>query len=98
MEVIKTVKNKKRILLNHDFARAIEENGFITLYIKMRNGQWAVQAPYAADLRGAIGALTLAVDCLAGKVMLTTVTTLDERDFQLKALESIEIKALEGRQ
>jgi len=94
--MLKEMKQKKSVLLNHQFVRVVEENGFYNLYIKMRNGQWACQAPYAADLRGAIAALTLAVDIMAGKILLTDVTTLDERDFMAKQIDSIEIKAIEG--
>lgn len=86
----------RKILLNHDFAKAVEENGQITLYIKLANGEYAVQAPYPADLRGAIGALTLALDVLAGKIMLGTTVRLNESDFRPENFDAMEVLAIEG--
>lgn len=87
---MKATTGKKRILLNHDLCRIVEENGTVTLLMKMADGRWAVQAPYENNLRGQIGALTLALDVLAGKIMLGTTTTLDERDFDDTKLKAIE--------
>lgn len=75
------MKNRK-VILNTELVRAVSENGKILLYIRMANGQWAVQRPYDADLRGQIGALTLAIDALAGKIILTETIQLDEREFK----------------
>lgn len=71
----------KKVILNTELVRAVSERGQITLYIRMGDGQWAVQRPFDADLRGQIGALTLAIDALAGKIILTGTTSLDEKDF-----------------
>lgn len=90
---MKQAKEQKRIILNHDFAKAVEENGQITLYIKMANGQYAVQAPYPADLRGAIGALQLALDVMAGKIMLGGTTTLNENMFKFENQTAVEVEA-----
>lgn len=59
-----------KIIMNHSMVRVIERDNTYVLSIRMRDGQWAVQQPYPADQRGIIGALTLAVDVLAGKVLL----------------------------
>jgi hypothetical protein len=86
MNSVQTAKPAKpqprKILLNHDLCRVVEENGKFTLYVKMANGSYAVQRPYDADLRGAIGALTLALDVLAGKIILGGVVQLNESEFQ----------------
>jgi len=99
-EAMKQPKDSKRIILNHDFAKVVEENGAITLYVKMANGQYAVQAPYPADLRGAIGALTLALDVLAGKIMLGGTVALNENEFKYgnqTAMEAEPIRVLNGK-
>lgn len=75
------MKTKRQIVLNTELVRAVSENGELTLFIRMANGQWAKQRPYSADLRGQIGALTLAIDALAGKIILTEPVILDDRDF-----------------
>lgn len=68
-----------KIVLNTELVRAIEDKGALTVYIRMADGRWAVQRPYAADLRGQIGALTLAIDALAGKIILQDAVHMDER-------------------
>lgn len=93
---MKTFKPQKRVLLNHDLCKIIEENGKTVLYIKMGTGEFAVQRPYETDLRGQISALQLALDVLSGKIILGNTVQLDERDFQGKTLESIETKKLIG--
>lgn len=70
-----------KVMLNTELVRAVIEKGQCKVYIRMANGQWAVQRPYDADLRGQIAALTLAIDALAGKIILTEAVQLDERDF-----------------
>lgn len=87
-----TVKNTGRtVILNTELVRAISENGQINLFIRMANGQWAVQRPYDADLRGQIGALTLAIDALAGKIILQDTVQLDERDFAPQTKQTVDV-------
>jgi hypothetical protein len=83
--------NEKKIILNTELVRAVSENGQITLFIRMIDGKWAKQQPYSADLRGQIGALTLAIDALAGKIILTETVLLDDRDFEVPKPNTIEI-------
>lgn len=95
MNSLKTFKPQpKKILLNHQFCKVVEENGQFILYVKMANGKYAVQAPYPADLRGAIGALTLALDVLAGKIQLGTTVELNESEFNPENQHAVEIMAL----
>lgn len=84
--------SRKVILLNTELVRAVSEHGEITVYIRMANGQWAVQRPYTADVRGQIGALTLAIDALAGKIILTETVKLDDREFEAPKRETVEIQ------
>jgi len=70
-----------KVMLNTELVRAVIEKGQCKVFIRMADGKWAVQRPYDADLRGQIAALTLAIDALAGKIILTEVVQLDERDF-----------------
>jgi hypothetical protein len=88
---VKDIKNKKRIILNHELCRIVEDQGKVTLYIRMADGKFAVQRPYDGDLRGLIGAMTLAIDVLAGKIMLGTVAVLDASEFEseINKIESI---------
>jgi hypothetical protein len=83
-----------KIMLNTELVRATVEGGKINLYIRMTNGQWAMQRPYDADLRGQISALTLALDALAGKIILTETVQLDERDFAEPKAPTIEVSRL----
>jgi hypothetical protein len=64
-----------KVILNHPMVRIVENEKDHTyeLSIHMRDGGWVKQAPYPADQRGVIGALTLALDVLAGKVLLMGV-------------------------
>ena len=95
MNSLKPFKAKpKKILLNHEFCKVVEENSQFILYVKMANGSYAVQAPYPADLRGAIGALTLALDVLAGKIQLGTTVQLNESEFSAENHGAVEIMAL----
>lgn len=80
----------KKTLLNHELCKIIIEDGKTQLFIKMQDGRFAVQRPYENDLRGHIGALQLALDVLSGKIILGTVTTLDESAFSEKNLGALE--------
>ncbi len=60
-------------ILNHDMVKVVEENNSLVVKIRMRDGRWALQAPFEANQRGIIGALTLSLDVLAGKIMLMGV-------------------------
>lgn len=62
-----------KIVLNHPMVRVAESNGEYHLSIRLRSGAWVNQMPYPADQRGIIGALTLAIDVLAGKILLTGI-------------------------
>lgn len=81
---------KQQILFDHALCKILIEGSETKLFIKMMDGRWATQRPYENDLRGHIGALTLALDVLAGKIILGTTTTLDERDFSEKNQGAIE--------
>jgi hypothetical protein len=83
-----------KTLLNHDLCKVRIEGAKTCLYIRMENGQYAIQRPFENDLRGHIGALTLALDVLSGKVLLSGVTTLQEREF--KEETSVDVKAIEA--
>jgi len=85
-----------KIVLNTELVRATEQNGELTVFIRMGNGQWARQRPYAADLRGQIGALTLAIDALAGKIILQDAVVLDERDFQPRKTDGPTVDVPQG--
>jgi hypothetical protein len=63
----------------------------------MTNGEHAVQRPYPADLRGQIGALTLALDVLAGKIILGATVRLNENELKPENADAIETLAIEGR-
>ena len=80
------MKTTKRIVLNHDLVRIVENSGKVEMFIKMGNGEWAVQRPYEGDLRGLIGAMTLAIDVLAGKIILGGTTRLDEVEFKTEKI------------
>jgi hypothetical protein len=80
-----------KIMLNTELVRAIVEKGQIKLMIRMANGSWATQRPYDADLRGQIAALTLAIDALAGKIILQDAVQLDERDFAEPAMKTVDV-------
>jgi hypothetical protein len=62
-----------KIILNHPMVLVVEENNAYVVKIRMRDGRYALQSPFPADQRGIIGALTLALDVLAGKIMLTGI-------------------------
>lgn len=59
-----------RIVLSTDVCTIVESEGSYKLFIKMGDGQHAMQSPYPANVRGLIGALTLAIDVVAGKIIL----------------------------
>lgn len=61
----------------------------IQLLIKMKDGKYAVQKPYEGDLRGLIGAMTLAIDVLAGKVILNGTVDLEDGEFKEPKVLSI---------
>lgn len=81
-----------KIMLNTELVRAVIDGGQIKLYIRMTNGQWAVQRPYDADLRGQISALTLALDALAGKIILTETAQLDECEFAEQTRPTVNVQ------
>jgi hypothetical protein len=95
MEPIK--QQPKQVLLNHEFCKVVIENGQCTLYIRMANGEHAVQRPYPADLRGQIGALTLALDVLAGKIILGGTVRLNENEFKPENADAVETLAIDGK-
>lgn len=60
-------------ILQHSMVKIIERDNTYVLLIRTMDNQWVRQNPYPADQRGIIGALTLAVDVLAGKVLLAGI-------------------------
>lgn len=95
--MIKTHSHGFRVILNTELVRAVVESGKLIVYIRMANGKWAIQRPYDADLRGQIAALTLAIDALAGKIILQDSVQLDEKDFEPSKPNVIDVPLLEQR-
>jgi len=62
-----------KIVFNHPMCLIVEQDNSYVVKIRMRDGQYALQAPYPADQRGLLGAMMLATDVLAGKVLLVGV-------------------------
>ncbi len=85
---------KPKVILDHSMVRIIEADQQYQLFIKMTNGKYASNAPYPADQRGIIAALQLALDVLAGKIMLAGTVDLDDID---KPSQGIEVGATKDR-
>ena len=66
-----------KTLLNHEMCMITESNNELQVKIKMMKGGYVLNRPFPADLRGTIGALTLALDVISGKVILQEVVTED---------------------
>lgn len=64
---------KNQLVLNTQTCKVFHEKEGLILYMKMKNGGWVKNNAYKADLQGLIGALTLGIDVLAGKVWPTQV-------------------------
>lgn len=62
-----------KTLLNHDMCMITESNNELQVKIRMMKGGYVLNRPFPADLRGTIGALTLALDVISGKVILQEV-------------------------
>lgn len=76
-ELVNPNQAQQSIVLNHAIVRIIKNDNQYLLQMKM-GSQWVQQAPYTGDQRGLIGAMTLAIDVLAGKVWLTHVVVLPQ--------------------
>lgn len=63
----------KTVVLDTNLARIEASEKQYELYIRMERGGWVQTHPYSKDARGLIGALTLAIDVLAGKIWLDSV-------------------------
>ncbi len=62
-----------KTILSHEMVKIVQKDNAYILSLRMRDGQWAIQSPYEGNQRGLIGAMTLAIDVLAGKVLLVGV-------------------------
>ena len=72
---------KQKVILGNcpaDMVRVIQEGDQIKVFMKMDNGKFAMQRPIAADQRGIVEAITLALDVLVGKIRLTGEVDLTE--------------------
>jgi len=66
-----------KTLLDHSMIKITEEGTELKVKIKMLKGGWVLNRPFPADLRGTIGALTLALDVISGKVILESIAIED---------------------
>ena len=80
--------SQNKLVLNHDMCRIYLDQNEYKLFIKMFDGKWALQKPYPGDQRGLIGAMVLATDVLAGKVMLAGSVALPDENDSTKAKPS----------
>lgn len=63
----------RTLILQHRLVR-IEFDGTVhRLFLRMSEGGWVEHNPFPGDLRGLVAAMTLATDCIAGKVFLKAV-------------------------
>jgi len=81
---------KQKLILDTPMVKIIQTKPEeIQLLIKMKDGKYAVQNPYTGDLRGLIGAITLSLDVLAGKVILNGTVDLQDGEFKEPEILSI---------
>ena len=73
---------KKKIILDTNTCKVYQEKEGIVLYMQLKNGGWVKNNPYKGDLQGLIGALTLGIDVLAGKVWPSMVVSSPEGDLK----------------
>ena len=66
-----------KTLLNHEMCNIVQDGNELKVKIRMTTSGWVWNRPFPADLRGTIGALTLALDVISGKVILQEVVTED---------------------
>lgn len=64
------------MILKTEIVKIIEENSKLTVIVKMKDGGELELMPFDSDLRGQIAALTIAIDCLAGKFYPARVSLL----------------------
>jgi hypothetical protein len=68
---------KTTLILNTATVKVYQEKDGIILYMRLKDGggigKWVRNNAYAHDLKGLLGALTLSLDVLAGKVWPSTV-------------------------
>lgn len=72
------------MMLNTELVK-IEINGNqLILLVKASEGGWVEMMPFENDLRGRIAALSVAVDCLAGKFYPRRAVAESDRILRLK--------------
>lgn len=55
------------LILNTEFCK-IEDNGKeLVVLIAMKDGGWLEHVPFPNDMKGMVGALDLAINCVSGK-------------------------------
>ena len=99
------MKTLKRILDTEQARVDLTDRGYVLMIRLQREGkeqqpaEWVVQQPYTPDLRGMIGALTLAIDVLAGKVWPVGVVRDDKRSSEdsAKLLKSQQVHIIDDR-
>lgn len=82
---------KPKVILNHPMVSVVEENSFYVVKIRMRDGRYVIQNPFPADQRGIIGALTLTLDVLAGKILLVGTEEPNSNEDKLTLPKLIEL-------
>lgn len=59
-----------KTILNTDNCKIIQDHNGFRVMMKMESGGWVESMPYSPELKGLIGALTLSIDVIAGKVWI----------------------------
>ena len=87
-----------KTLLDHEMCIITNTGTELKVKIRMLKGGWVLNRPFPADLRGTIGALTLALDVISGKVILEQVAE-PEQELEDKMLEHMakHVKLIGGK-
>jgi hypothetical protein len=78
----------KTVLVTENCRIVQTEKGYQVLMLA-RSGDWIANHPHSPDLKGLVGALTLAIDVIAGKVWLEGIARPEPNSNLLKQIHLI---------
>jgi len=76
-----------KTILDTELCKIVKNEKGHQVFIAMNSKKWVANTPHSGDLKGLIGAMTLAIDVLAGKIWLEGLAEVEKPKTKLVTIE-----------